>query len=123
METKRIAVLVLFSVVLIIGFLFYFFVFEKQLNGKVILDETGNHGCLTHQGYTWNATERACVLEWVPANQSSRYQNYSSNISWINNSDETELNWTNVFNITEHEINSTNSSFGNSTSLGQAKSS
>ncbi len=117
METKRVAILFVFGMLLLVGFLFYFLVFiNEQLTGKLILNETDEHGCLTHQGYTWNATEQACVREWVSRNQSTRYQNFSEALLQ-NDSNNTEVNWTTNVNITEVSGNSSsvNSTSGNQT--------
>ena len=124
MEIKRAIILALFSVFLVGGFLFYFLVFtNNQLTGRIIKDSEDDHGCLTHEGYTWNETELACVREWISQNQSTRYQN-NSNLSFENNSSNETLNWTTSLNITEHgaisdnltnsSINATNQTSNNS---------
>ncbi len=117
MEPKRVAILFMFGMLLLTGFLFYFLVFvNESLTGKIILNWSDEHGCLTHQGYTWNATEQACVREWVSQNQSSRYQNFSE-ISMKNSLNNTEINWTTNVNVTEVSGNSgsVNSTGGNKT--------
>ena len=74
MENKRIAVLVLFLMLIVAGFLFYFLAFTKEkITGHVVDTSMDSHGCLIHQGFTWNETEKSCVREWLSSNQ-SRYQ-------------------------------------------------
>jgi hypothetical protein len=80
MESKRIAVLTLFLMLIVAGFLFYFLAYTKEeITGKVVGTSRDSHGCLIHQGFTWNESEMACVREWLSSNQ-SRYQvnNFSS---------------------------------------------
>ena len=111
MESKRVVVLVLFSVLLLAGFLFYLLVFNKEnIQGRVISGRD-EHGCLIHEGFTWNETERACVKEWVSG--VGRYQNSTRfvNLSYGNET----ANWTTNFSITRNslglgKINVTNSS-------------
>lgn len=105
MEPKRVAVLIVFSMLLLTGFLFYLFAFVKDIStGKTILNDEDQYGCLTHQGYTWNETEHACVLEWLSG--PGRYQN-NSDINFTHKND-TRINWTSIVNITEVKNDSQN---------------
>jgi len=73
MEAKRFVILGLFIVFLGAGFFVYFFFYDGSINSNVVVNITrDSYGCLIHNGYTWNSTERSCVLEWVSG--PSRYQ-------------------------------------------------
>lgn len=121
MEKERIAILAIFSVLIASGFIFYLLVYHQaQIQGNAISGNNTNNGtvtdsqgCLIHQGFSWNETEQACVHEWFPVNQTSRYQNNSvsgNKIQNVSSSNET-LNWTIHANVTIIE----NSSFINNT--------
>ncbi len=44
-------------------------------NESLIGGQRDEHGCLGPAGYSWNATEKACVREWL--HDAERYQNMS----------------------------------------------
>lgn len=122
MEIKKIMILSLFSLLMIAGFAFYFIVFNRQqIQGKVIFNTMDEHGCLIHEGYTWNETEQACVREWVLG--ANRYQNASvSNTTNKTPLKNNAINWTVQFttltdnsqNLTENSSEAKNNSGINS---------
>ncbi|MDE1849056.1 MAG: hypothetical protein KGH55_03430 [Nanoarchaeota archaeon] len=62
MEKKRIASLAVLVMVLIAGFLFYFFYTRQPpIQGQVINGGRDEHGCILGQGFRWNATAQSCI--------------------------------------------------------------
>jgi hypothetical protein len=67
MEKKRLVYLMLFMLFMTAGFVTYFFVYSKEpsIQGDIINNGRDVHGCLVQEGYTWNATEKSCVNDWL----------------------------------------------------------
>lgn len=125
MEKERVAVIMAFSILIILGFAFYFLVYQQtKIQGEAILNSSNGtaidpYGCLIHQGFTWNETEQACVREWIPQNQTDRYQKYfNASSSNLTSENQTLLNWTTDVNVTAVNSTSKNETNSNNRTLG-----
>jgi hypothetical protein len=74
MEIKRVAALIIFSLLLISGFMVYFIIYLKQppIQGFVINNGRDGHGCLYRSGYAWDNSTLSCIKE--SGNNSIIYQ-------------------------------------------------
>jgi len=61
METKRVVTLIAFTILLLTGFLLYFFIYTKQppIQGLAIGSGRDEHGCI--EGFSWNQTDLSCM--------------------------------------------------------------
>ena len=70
MELKRVATLVVFTLLLTAGFMVYFIIYLKQppIQGYVINNGRDGHGCLVNSGFKWDNSTQNCMK--VGANNS-----------------------------------------------------
>lgn len=79
MEIKRAIIVGIFILFMAAGFVFYFAIYIKEpINGDAISNITDSHGCLIHQGYTWNETEESCMKGWLSGRRMYQILDFSS---------------------------------------------
>ncbi len=68
--------LIITAIILVAAAAVFFMTGDNNANNepKIIGGQRDIHGCLGPAGYSWNETEEKCVREWLPTNDSERYQ-------------------------------------------------
>ena len=102
MDKKRLAAVIASILLLSVGFIFYFAFPVARMQGDVVNNgDRDANGCLIHLGYTWNATEQACVLEWINGTGRDQVTNFTDCVeAGYNLTSNLAANLTNESNIT-----------------------